>query len=127
MNTDTQTGMKAYNRGYVYWYMHMIAAPSEDNVGHFFKVQKTRMMLLHICVHVHTGCVCGHLCMFVCVAMCVRTCVCVCGLVCMCVNVSTVRVRVCTLYACATIHAWSYLITWHIQSTENKTAGPTHI
>ena len=57
----------------------VIAPPSEDNVGHFFKVQKTRMMLLHVCVHVHTVCVCGHVCtyMYVCVAMCVRTCMCV--------------------------------------------------
>ena len=61
------SGLKAYKRGYVYWYMHMIATPSEDNVGHFFKVQKSRMMLLHVCVHVHTVCVCGHVCVCVCV------------------------------------------------------------
>ena len=69
------SGVKAYKRGYVYWYMHMIAPPSVDNVGHFFKVQKPRMMLLHVCVHVHTVCVCGHVCtyMYVCVAMCVFT------------------------------------------------------
>ena len=73
----------------------MIAPPSEDNVGHFFKlqVQKIRMMLLHVCVHVHIGCVC------VCVWPCVYMCVCVCGLVYICVNVCTVRVCVCTLYA----------------------------
>ena len=54
------SGLKAYKRGYVYWYMHMIAPPCEDNVGHVFKIQKTRMMLLHVCVHVHTVCVYGH-------------------------------------------------------------------
>ena len=44
--------------------MHMIAPPSEDNVGHFFKVQKSRMMLLHVRVHIHTSmCVC--VCMYV--------------------------------------------------------------
>ena len=70
------SGLKAYKRGYIYWYMHMIAPPSEDNVGHFFKVQKSRMMLLHVCVHVLTVCVCGHVYtyMYVCVAMCVFTC-----------------------------------------------------
>ena len=74
------SGLKAYKRGYVYWYMHMIAPPSEDNVGHFFKVQKSRMMLLHVCVHVHTVCVCGHVCtyMYVCVAMSMRAYVCEC-------------------------------------------------
>ena len=56
--------------------MHMIAPPSEDNVGHFFKVQKTRMMLLHVFT--------SHMC----VAMCVRTCVCTCmQCTCMCVHI----------------------------------------
>ena len=50
----------------IYWYMHMTAPPSKDNVGHFFKVQKSRMMLLQVCVHVHTVCVCGHVCVCVC-------------------------------------------------------------
>ena len=122
MNTDTQTGMKAYKRGYVYWYMHMIAPPSEDNVGHFFKVQKKRMMLQHVCVHVHTGCVWPcvyvHVCVcgLVCVWPCVCVALCVCGLVCVwpCVYVCvcTVRVCVCTLYACANHTClWSYFIT----------------
>ena len=58
--------------------MHMIAPPSEDNVGHFFKVQKSRMMLLHVRVHIHTS-------------------------MCVCVHVCNVHVHVCvfTLYACA--------------------------
>ena len=74
------SGLKAYKRGYVYWYKHMIAPPSVDNVGHFFKVQKSRMMLLHVCAHVHTVCVCGHVCtyMYVCAAMSMRACVCEC-------------------------------------------------
>ena len=59
------SGLKAYKRGYIYWYMHMIAPPSEDNVGHFFKVQKSRMMLLHVCVHIHTVCVCVAMCVCV--------------------------------------------------------------
>ena len=56
---------------------HEIATPREDNVGHFFKVQKTRMTLLHVRVHVHR--------------------------VCVCVNVYSVLVCVCTLYACASV------------------------
>ena len=104
MNTDKQTGMKAYKRGYVYWYMHMIAPPSEDNVGHFYKVQKKRMMLQDVCVHVHTGCVCGHVCTY----MCVCVALCVCGLVCMCVYVLYVYVcahcmHVQTIHACGVI------------------------
>ena len=62
--------------------MHMIAPPSEDNVGNFFKVQKSRMMLLHVFTCIQ----------YVCVAMCV--CVCI---------VYNVRVCVCTLYACASV------------------------
>ena len=66
------SGLKAYKRGYVYWYMHMIAPPSEDNVGHFFKVQKSRMMLLHVCVNVCTVRVCVCVCtLYACASVCV--------------------------------------------------------
>ena len=94
------SGLKVYKRGYVYWYMHIIASPSEDNVGHVFKVQKSRMMLLHVFVHVHTVCVCGHVCtyiQYVCVAMSMHACVCACTY-CMCMCIC-----VCTLHACTSV------------------------
>ena len=95
------SGLKAYKRGYVYWYKQMIVPPSEDKVGHFFKVQKTRMKLLHVCVHLHTVWVCGHVCRYICV--CVWPCVYVCMYV--------LYVYVCA--HCMHVHTclWSYLIT----------------
>ena len=88
------SGLKAYKRGYVYWYMHMIAPPSEDNVGHFFKVQKSRMMLLHVCVHVHTVCVCGHVCVQI-------VCMCKCLCASECTNVLSLLMQ--TVHACGVI------------------------
>ena len=91
------SGLKAYKRGYVYWYMHMIA-------GHFFKVQKSRMMLQHVCVHVHTVCVCGHVCTYVhvYVYMCVHiACMCKCLCASECTNVLSLLMQ--TIHACGVI------------------------
>ena len=78
------SGLKAYKRVFFYWYMHMIAPPSEDNVGHFFKVQKSRMVLLHVCVNVCTVSACVCVCTLLHVRVHVHR-VCVCGHVCVCV------------------------------------------
>ena len=86
---------KAYKRGYVYWYKHMIAPPSEDNMGHFFKLYNATTCIFHV----HTVCSCE--CMY-CTCMCVHS-VCMCKCLCAseCTNVLSLLMQ--TIHACGVI------------------------
>ena len=103
------SGLKVYKRRYVYWHMHLIAPPSEDNVGHVFKVQKTRMMLLHVFTCIQYVCVAMSMrarvcaCMYcTCMCMCVHI-VCMCKCLCAseCTNVLSLLMQ--TIHACGVI------------------------